>query len=157
MNGLAAEIHIRPMAASDLDRVIEIASSLPAAPHWPRSAYKTALDAASTPRRVALVAASASNKLAGFAVSSLVPPAAELESIAVAAESQRQGVGRRLFHALAEELRRQGTEILALEVRASSSTVFAFYCSIGFVQTGLRPRYYVDPVEDAVLMEYRLR
>ena len=89
-------------------------------------------------------------------MASLLSPQAELETIAVAAEDQRRGVARRIFAAMVQELRTaQVTEVL-LEVRASNSPALAFYRAQGFVETGQRPRYYGDPIEDAVLLELRL-
>ena len=155
------DVQIRRMTAADLEQVMEIAASLPDAPHWPQSAYANALNPDSTPRRIALVivpAASAPKPSAvlGFTVASLLPPQAELETIAVAAASQRRGLGRQLFHALANELQSAGAREVALEVRASNRAALGFYRSLGFGQTGRRPRYYTDPVEDAVLMSLLL-
>ncbi len=145
------------MGASDLDRVLAIAEHLPQAPHWPHSAYLNAINPESTPRRIALVAAdSQSGSVLGFAVASLLPPQAELELIAVAPESQRLGLGQSLFQALAAELKAAGVGELALEVRASNQPALAFYHSLGFARTGLRPGYYADPIEDAVLMSLAL-
>jgi [ribosomal protein S18]-alanine N-acetyltransferase len=157
MTDSATGMQIRLMAAADLDRVLAVAESLPDAPHWPRTAYIKALDPTSTPQRVALVVAgSTPAEVAGFAVASVIAPQAELESIAVAAASQRRGAGRRLFGALAAELKQAGAGELLLEVRASNLTALGFYRSLGFVETGRRLRYYADPVEDAVLMRIRL-
>ena len=91
------------MTAADLTRVLEIAAGLPESPHWPESAYLDALNPESTPRRIALVAAGL-EEVDGFTVASLLPPQAELESIAVAAGSQRRGLGRTLFDALVKDL-----------------------------------------------------
>jgi ribosomal-protein-alanine N-acetyltransferase len=89
-------------------------------------------------------------------VAILLPPQAELETIAVAAEIQRRGVARRILIAMADELRKAlVTEVLA-EVRASNFPALAFYQTLGFAMTGRRPRYYADPIEDAVLLELRL-
>lgn len=140
------------MTVADLDRVMEIGVNLPEAPHWPQSAYLDALNADSMPRRIALVAEPDSGSLQGFAVASLLPPQAELESIAVSSESQRQGVGRKLIGALAGELRQAGVRDLWLEVRASNQAAQSFYRSLGFAETGRRRAYYADPIEDAVLM-----
>ncbi len=102
------------MTASDLDRVLTIAEHLPQAPHWPRSAYLNAINPESTPRRIALVAAGLqSGSILGFVVASLLPPQAELESIAIAPESQRIGLGQSLFQALAAELKAAGVAELA--------------------------------------------
>jgi ribosomal-protein-alanine N-acetyltransferase len=130
---------------------MEIASASPHAPHWPQAHYLSALDPAATPRRIAL-AAERGGRLAGFAIVSLIPPQAELESIAVAPEARRQGVGRGLLRALQSELKQQKVMELLLEVRASNHAALALYAGLGFTQVAVRSRYYADPVEDAVLM-----
>ena len=155
MKSFAEGVQIRHMTAADVGQVLDIAASLPAAPHWPQSAYLTALNPESTPHRIALVAVGSQNQnIQGFLVASLLPPQAELESIAVASESQGSGLGRLLFDALVNEVRTSGVLEIVLEVRASNRAALAFYQSAGFGQTGLRRGYYIDPVEDAVLMRF---
>jgi ribosomal-protein-alanine N-acetyltransferase len=149
------------MTADDLGRVLAIARELPQAPHWPQSAWLNAINSQfepeSTPHRIALVAADPqAGLIAGFAVASLLPPQAELETIAVVPEMQRRGLGERIFQALAAELKAAGVGELQLEVRASNRPARAFYRVLGFVQTGLRVGYYADPIEDAVLMHLPL-
>jgi [ribosomal protein S18]-alanine N-acetyltransferase len=157
MSGRASGIRIRRMTAADLDRVIEIAESLKQAPQWTQAAYESALIPGALPRRVVLVADGADfGGLVGFTVTRLTPPEAELESIAVAAERQRQGVGRKLFESLAAELRREQVRDVLLEVRASNHQAQALYHALGFAETGRRSRYYADPIEDAVQMALRL-
>jgi ribosomal-protein-alanine N-acetyltransferase len=141
------------MNAADLDRVFEIALALPEAPHWSLSSYVAAIDPMHTPRRIALVSTDPDNDApTGFVIASLLPPEAELETIAVAPSGQRQGVGSRLLSVLAEELRNEHVNQLILEVRASNLAALRFYRAYGFKQTGRRTRYYSDPEEDAVLM-----
>ena len=153
MMPLAEDVQIRRMVAADVAQVIEIAASLPGAPQWAESVYLAALNPASIPHRVALVAAGPQPEdVQGFVVASLLPPQSELESIAVAAESQQRGLGRQLFDALVNQLRTAGVYEIVLEVRASNRAALAFYRSAGFGQTGRRRAYYADPVEDAVLM-----
>jgi ribosomal-protein-alanine N-acetyltransferase len=151
------------MTAADLDAVLAIAERLPQAPHWPRTAYLDALNPVATPRRIALVAEAAKTEnpepgssILGFVVVSLVPPQAELETIAVAQDAQRKGMARRLFSALAEELRRAGITEVTLEVRAANQAAIALYRALGFTEAGHRPRYYADPVEDALLLSLRV-
>ena len=149
----AEEARVRQMMAADVARVMEIAASLPQAPHWPQSAYLDALNPESTPRRIALVVAGPEpGRVEGFAVASLLPPQAELESIAVAAGSQQKGLGSLLFNGLIDDLQRAGVIEITLEVRATNHGAIAFYRSAGLRQTGFRPAYYADPIEDAVLM-----
>ena len=150
-------VEIRRMSPADLARVMEIARSLKEAPHWPRQAYLAALNPESTPRRIALVAADPeTGTVAGFAVASLLEPQGELETIAVAAGSQRHGLARRLWAAMVEELRQAEIREVLLEARASNHAALGLYRAVGFNETGRRPRYYADPVEDAVLMSLQL-
>ena len=148
-----SSVRIRSMMEGDLDRIVEIAAALDDAPKWPRRVYEALLHSSSL-KRVAFVAED-SGIAVGFAVASLVPPEAELETIAVSAGYQRQGVARRLFGALAEELGRSQVREVLLEVR-ESNPAGAFYTSLGFVEEGRRPGYYADPVEDSILMRLRL-
>jgi ribosomal-protein-alanine N-acetyltransferase len=57
---------------------------------------------------------------------------------------------------MAVELKQAQIREVTLEVRASNHPALALYRSLGFVETGRRPRYYVDPVEDAVLLSLEL-
>jgi [ribosomal protein S18]-alanine N-acetyltransferase len=152
----ADDVAIRRMTAADFDRVLALSSDLPQAPHWPQSAWLNAINSQFEPQakpgRIALVAATPDSGIVGFAVTSLLPPQAELETIAVAGESQRLGLGKRIFLALAAELMAAGVDELGLEVRASNLPALAFYRALGFAETGLRPAYYADPIEDAILM-----
>jgi ribosomal-protein-alanine N-acetyltransferase len=153
MSSLSPSAFIRRMTPADLDRVMEIAGSLKEAPQWPRCAYLAALESEAAPRRIALVVEEpAAGMVAGFAVASLLPPEAELEMIVVAPTAQRRGLARQLFFSLAAELRTAEVFGVILEVRAANQPALEFYRRLGFVETGHRPRYYHDPVEDAILM-----
>jgi ribosomal-protein-alanine N-acetyltransferase len=145
------------MTALDIDPALELAAALPQAPHWPRAAYLTALDPDASPHRVAWVAEDGeTNALAGFAVASVPGTQAELETIAVHTAWQRRRVARWLFAALSGELSACDATLVLLEVRASNHPALALYRALGFQETGRRPRYYANPVEDAVLLERKL-
>jgi ribosomal-protein-alanine N-acetyltransferase len=153
------------MTAADVDRVLEIQSELPSAPHWGRQAWVDAFDLGAAPRRIALVAvempgASAApqncGEIFGFAVASLLPPEGELEVIAISQERQRLGLGRLLLGALLEHVRRAGVVELLFEVRASNLAAMGLYREFGFRQVGSRAGYYANPVEDAMLMRLEL-
>jgi tRNA threonylcarbamoyladenosine biosynthesis protein TsaB len=147
---------VRVMREPDIEQAMQIAASEWDAPQWARSAYQAALNPVAQ-RRLALVAEdAATGTMAGFAILSINPPEAELESIVTAAEYQRRGVARRLFNSLACELRHAGGDRVILEVRESNRRARALYTSLGFTESGRRPRYYADPAEDAVLMRLDL-
>jgi [ribosomal protein S18]-alanine N-acetyltransferase len=157
MKTCVAGILVRRMRAADLEHVITISASLKQAPQWPRTAYASMLNRDATPRRIALVAEDQESRaVAGFAVASLLVPQAELESIAVAAEHQRRGIGRKLLAAMVEEMKAGAASEFILEVRASNEGALGLYRSMGWSEAGRRQRYYVDPEEDAILMSLGL-
>lgn len=105
---------------------------------------------------VALESDAKPGRVVGFAVASLVPPQAELETIVIAAAEQRRGIGGKLMTAMAEELSAAAVSEALLEVRASNDRALGFYRSMGWREAGRRPRYYAEPEEDAVLMSLAL-
>jgi ribosomal-protein-alanine N-acetyltransferase len=147
----AGELRIRAMAESDLGRVMEIAASLREAPQWPRAAYAAAIAPGAVPKRIALVA-EVEGAVAGFVVGLVVASQAELESIAVDRAVQRRGIGAALLRGLIQEAALAGAEEVLLEVRASNRRAMELYGKAGFAEVGRRPGYYLDPMEDAVLM-----
>jgi len=149
-------VRIRAMVEGDVDRVVRIAASLETAPKWARAAYLAAIEADEIPRRIALVAEIA-DELVGFVVACVLAPQAELESIAVASEAQRRGIGRALLAALIGELKGVGVGELDLEVRESNLGAAILYAGSGFCEVGRRRGYYRDPEEDAVLFRLILQ
>jgi ribosomal-protein-alanine acetyltransferase len=148
------KFQIQPAERSDLDAILALERATENAPHWPISAYSAVLDDPKAQR--CLFVAQTKGQLTGFAVGLINPAAAELESVVVAANSRRSGIGRALCKAVLDWTHSQGATEVILEVRAASAGAIALYASLGFTETGRRPRYYHDPEDDAVLMRLQL-
>ncbi len=150
-------IVLRAMHAGDIAQVMQMAATLPEAPHWPLSAWGQILAGEGSPLRIALVAevlvAEVSAAVVGVAIASVVLEVAELESIAVATQWQRHGVGGRLLKELIAHCAQAGAQRMTLEVRASNLAAQALYRAQQFVVMRRRQGYYRDPPEDAVVME----
>lgn len=136
--------------------MLRVERSAVEAPHWGEAEYRAALDDGVAVRRCLMVA-EVEGRLAGFAVGKVAAGVGELESVAVASEERRRGVGRALCLAVMEWCRGQNAQTMELEVRAGSLGAIALYEGLGFVAAGLRRRYYREPVEDALLMQMELR
>ena len=80
-----------------------------------------------------------------------------ITNIACDPAQRRKGVGRRILTALVDEAKRRELSFLTLEVRRSNLPAQGLYASFGFEQTGVRPRYYEKPTEDALLMTLWLK
>lgn len=92
----------------------------------------------------------------GYIGAQSVPPEADVMNLAVAPDCRRQGIARQLLSRLTKLLHRQGIEALFLEVRPSNHAAIALYEAFGFVQIGRRPKYYVNPSEDALILRKEL-
>jgi len=79
-----------------------------------------------------------------------------IESIAVAPSAQRRGVASYLMEALLVWARENALTTIALEVRQGNRAAMTLYHKYGFKIEGYRRGYYVDPIEDAILMRLNL-
>lgn len=102
------------------------------------------------------LAAEEDGALAGYVGSQMVPPEADMMNLAVAPAHRREGIGQRLLDALCAELRVRKITSLALEVRVSNAAARTLYEKNGFTLAGCRKKYYVNPIEDALILRKEL-
>ena len=95
-------------------------------------------------------------RVAGYVGSQSVLDEADMMNIAVHPDYRRQGIGRDLVLALAEALQKKGIRGLMLEVRQSNAPAIALYEQLGFQQVGMRPNYYRNPKENALILRKEL-
>jgi len=140
-----AESTVRRLAYSDLPAVISIERRSFPSP-WSLAMFVLEL---SKPSGVCL-AATEGDELLGYLVCSRYDQVWHLMNVAVSPERRRRGVARRLISRLLEE--GGGRLPFTLEVRVSNRGAIAMYESLGFRSAGVRPRYYRDNGEDALIM-----
>jgi ribosomal-protein-alanine N-acetyltransferase len=139
------DLAVRRLAYGDLPAVISIERRSFPAP-WSLAMFVLEL---SKPSGICLAAA-AGNELRGYLVCSRYDRVWHLMNIAVAPEQRRRGVASHLIVRLLEEA---GRELpFTLEVRTSNREAIAMYEGVGFRSAGVRPRYYRDNGEDALIM-----
>ena len=73
-------------------------------------------------------------------------------NVGVRREFRRRGVADLLLETLDRCAEEQGLRFLTLEVRAGNAPAISLYEKHGYGRVGVRPAYYRDPKEDAVLM-----
>jgi ribosomal-protein-alanine N-acetyltransferase len=88
----------------------------------------------------------------GFAGLWFMADEAHLANIAVRETYRNKGIGEYLLVSVIELSIEQNASFITLEVRASNTTAQALYRKYGFIDTGVRPGYYTDNKEDAVIM-----
>lgn len=144
---------LRLATPDDIDAILGLERASATAAHWSRAQYQ-AIFHPDSPPRLCLVAESSG--LQAFLVAQTAGPEWELENIVVASAVRRCGLATQLVHGLLEQARQQGAEAVLLEVRASNAAARVLYQSRGFVEEGLRLRYYSDPEEDAIIYRCKL-
>ena len=90
--------------------------------------------------------------LLGYTVLWVIRDEAHILNLAVHPDARRQGVASSMLRASIESATNQGARILYLEVRRSNTAAQKLYEGFGFRQVGVRPKYYEDNREDALVM-----
>jgi [ribosomal protein S18]-alanine N-acetyltransferase len=143
-------VSIEPLTRADADRCAELEAQLfDGDDPWPASAFVSELSG----KHNHYLAARTPGQLVGYAgiarLGLLRPHEYEIHTIGVDPTFQGQGIGRRLLDAL---LRYAGNAPVYLEVRTDNAPAIALYRSAGFVEIGLRKRYYRASGADAYTM-----
>ncbi len=92
----------------------------------------------------------------GFTCFWIVAGNIHLLNIAVAPEKRGMGIGKYLLGRVIELGENTSVDHIWLEVRPSNFAALALYRGAGFIEDGIRPGYYNDTGEDAVLMSLYL-
>ena len=145
--GPAPTPKVRNMRFRDVPRVLEIERASYPTP-WPRQMFLDELGRASTH---CLVMA-AKEDVQGYLIASCYAEVWHILNVCVRESARGRGHGR----ALLEELFTRGDghahRGFTLEVRVSNETAIELYRKAGFIDYGVRPGYYSDNREDALIM-----
>jgi [ribosomal protein S18]-alanine N-acetyltransferase len=82
--------------------------------------------------------------------------AGDIQTLAVAPDARRHGLGRTLVLALLAQAKTHGAREVLLEVRADNPNARALYDSLGFEQIAVRAKYYQPDGVDAQIMRVKL-
>jgi ribosomal-protein-alanine N-acetyltransferase len=156
----ASRVRVRLAEASDLPRLVEIASHSATAAQWNQSEYQklflsgSALDLDQTQPRTALVVEQ-DGSVAGFIVGRQADDEWEIENIAVTGAARRCGLGSRLVGEMLDLIRSRGGKAVFLEVRESNRAALSLYEKWAFIEVGRRKMYYQNPAEDALILKFK--
>lgn len=142
------KIIIRKMTMDDIEQVLAIdrvSFSLP----WPERSFRFELT--DNPASRCWVA-EMDGKLVGMIVAWLIVSEVHVATLATHPDFRRQGIAKKLLAYTLRELRNEGAQSSFLEVRASNFAAQEMYRKFGYEESGVRPRYYRDNDEDALLM-----
>ena len=139
------------MRPGDLDHIMEIERSSFRAP-WSRQVFVEELDRDWAHIDVVKERTSAGSRLVAFCNYWLVRDEVHILNIACHPVERRKGHASRLLAHVLEFARRHRCRFVTLEVRRSNQGAIKMYRSFGFRPVGIRPNYYVEDHEDAVVM-----
>jgi ribosomal-protein-alanine N-acetyltransferase len=140
------------MTLSDLPVVVDLERKIFPDP-WPQSAFKEIIDQDGW---IGLVAES-NDAVIGYGCFYAVMDEAHLANIAVEESFRRKSVAKQLLDYILRFVSENGCQYIYLEVRPSNVGAIKFYEKFGFEILYKRPRYYRQPLEDALVMVKTLR
>ena len=144
-----AKIRVRIAKSSDLDDIYDLDVQTFAMP-WSKEALS--YDILENDNAFVIVA-EYEGEFAGYADIWTVLDEADLNSIAVIVDFRRKGIGDAIMLAMTEMLSANGVATINLEVRVSNMPAIKLYKKYGFNECGVRPGYYLDNGEDALIMK----
>ena len=140
-------ITFRPCEEKDLPVVMELDREAFFDP-WSRETWQRELQ---NPIAVWIVEVVGAD-IVGYAGIWNVAGEAQVMRVAVRKNLRNRGLGLALTRALVQKAWDAGAEAVTLEVRESNAAALKVYECCGFTADGVRPRYYEDTGEGAVIM-----
>jgi ribosomal-protein-alanine N-acetyltransferase len=148
----APALRFRPVVEDDLPRIMEIEAAGFLHP-WSEALLRAELGHSWSNLLAALAPGpDGAPRIIGYVIFWLVHDEVHVLNVATAPEARRGGVGRALMAEAAAVGRRKGARLSTLEVRRSNQPAIALYRSLGYREVGVRPRYYAEENEDAIVM-----
>ena len=141
-------VKARRLRAEDAPELVSIVAAAPGAAEWSVETYENFIESG----ECLSFAHESEGRIIGFIVARRLGEEAEVLNLAVRPETRKKGIGGTLLQAAVEELRHGGVTRIYLEVRESNTQARSFYQNHGFAETGVRPKYYREPDEAAILM-----
>lgn len=140
-------MNVRPMVEKDVAKVAVIENSIFSLP-WSEKSF---LDACTTDENIYLVC-EIDGEIAGYCGMWTVLGEGNVTNMAVAEQYRKCGVATALMEHMETIARQKGIDIFFLEVRQSNEAAKRLYQKMGYVDIGVRKRFYERPVEDAIVM-----
>jgi len=141
-------IRVEPMTVDDLRAVHAIERASFFVP-WPDDAYRNEI---LTNRLATYVVARAGDEIVGFGGLWVMVDEAHITTFAVDPRWRRRGIGEWMLLGLLDRAEERRAREATLEVRLSNMPARRLYEKYGFRPVGIRPRYYSDNGEDALIM-----
>ncbi|TJY42724.1 ribosomal-protein-alanine N-acetyltransferase [Cohnella pontilimi] len=138
----------RSMTLDDIGQIVQIERESFTSP-WSEEAFRTELTQNLFARYMVM---EWEGVILGYGGMWIIVDEAHVTNIAVQERFRGMGLGERLLRELMRTAVWLGARRMTLEVRVSNETAQSLYRKLGFQPSGLRPGYYSDNREDALIM-----
>jgi len=98
-----------------------------------------------------------SERVVAFLIYWLVHDEVHVLNVAVSPEHRRKGIARMLMAEVEKRAHAASAALLTLEVRRSNHAALDLYREFDYRAVGVRPKYYADEGEDAIVMVKELK
>jgi len=149
VNKLPQSFDVEPMKLGDLDAVMEIEGASFRSPMPARMALE---EMGREWAHIDIVRDRAGRNVAAFSNYWVVADEVHLLNLATHPEARRAGHASRLLAHIIEVGRERKCRFVTLEVRRSNAAAVRLYRRFGFRAVGVRPNYYAEDQEDAIVM-----
>jgi len=139
---------LREMEVKDLDEIMDIEQEAFTTP-WSKDAFEKEIRDNLLAK---YIVAEVDKKVVGYAGIWLIIDEGHITNIAVKKEYQGQGISKYLLMGLIDYCKKRSIINMTLEVRKSNTVAHNLYKKYGFLDCGIRPNYYADNHEDAIIM-----
>ncbi|WP_026522936.1 tRNA (adenosine(37)-N6)-threonylcarbamoyltransferase complex dimerization subunit type 1 TsaB [Butyrivibrio sp. VCB2001] len=141
------KVRIRPMTAEDVEDAWKLEQINLGKEAWTQ---KQLLDAMTRDDTIYLVAEMA-GRIVGLCGVQNISGEGEVTNVSVSGDVRREGCGYKMVKQLLERGKGIGIRDYTLEVRAQNAPAIRLYEKLGFKSEGVRPGFYEDPKDDAVI------
>ena len=141
------KIRIREMTAEDVEDAWKLEEKYLGREAW---TMKQLLDAMTRDDTIYLVSEMA-GRIVGLCGVQNISGEGEITNVSVSGDVRRMGCAYKMLRQLLERGAGIGIKDYTLEVRASNAPAIGLYEKLGFKSEGIRPGFYEDPKDDAVI------
>ena len=145
------EYTLRPMLTEDIPQIIAIEKKSFPTP-WSSYAFNCELCDNEFAYYFVLTPVEETSKIVGYGGMWIIIDEAHITNIAVAPAYRGKRLGELILNGLLGLAKLKGAVRMSLEVRVSNDKAQKLYKRIGFASAGIRPGYYIDTNEDAIIM-----
>lgn len=142
---------LRPMQMEDIPQIIAIEKKSFPTP-WSSYAFSCELCDNEFAYYFVLTPAEDTNKIVAYGGMWIIVDEAHITNIAVSPAYRGKKLAEFILQGLFELAKLKGAARISLEVRVSNDSAQKLYERVGFISAGIRPGYYIDTNEDAIIM-----